>query len=90
MLSAAAAPIGPLAWEPPYAAGAPLKRPKKSMWVSCGREKVNAPFGKNAGDLGNTCVVNALPATWWHLGMVLRKGNDCLVGMRVTRRSGSG
>ena len=26
---AATAPIGPLAWEPPYAAGAALKRPKK-------------------------------------------------------------
>ena len=26
---AAIAPIGPLAWEPPYATGAGLKRPKK-------------------------------------------------------------
>ena len=28
---AAAAPIGPLAWEPPYASGAALKRKKKSL-----------------------------------------------------------
>ena len=28
---AAAAPIGPLAWEPPYAAGTALKRPKKKI-----------------------------------------------------------
>ena len=28
-MPAAAAPIGPLAWEPPYAAGAALKKKKK-------------------------------------------------------------
>ena len=34
---AATAPIKPLAWEPQYAAGAALKRPKKkknSMWIT--------------------------------------------------------
>ena len=29
---AAVAPIRPLAWEPPYAAGAALKRQKKETW----------------------------------------------------------
>ena len=28
---AATAPVGPLAWEPPYAMGAALKRPKKKI-----------------------------------------------------------
>ena len=34
---AATAPIRPLAWEPPYAMGAALKRqkPKKKIWSSC-------------------------------------------------------
>ena len=29
---AAAAPIAPLAWDPPYAVGAALKRQKKKKW----------------------------------------------------------
>ena len=29
----AAAPIQPLAWEPPYATGGALKRPKKDMYL---------------------------------------------------------
>ena len=33
----AAAPIGPLAWEPPYDTGAVLKRPKKKLF----NEKIN-------------------------------------------------
>ena len=33
---AAAPPVGPLAWEPPYAAGGALKRKKK-------KKKVNIP-----------------------------------------------
>ena len=28
----AVAPIGPLAWEPPYAAGVALKKRKKYIW----------------------------------------------------------
>ena len=32
--AAAAAPVQPLAWEPPYAMGAALKK-KKKMMVSC-------------------------------------------------------
>ena len=33
---AAAAPTGPLAWEPPYAVGVALKRKRKIMWERSG------------------------------------------------------
>jgi len=39
---AAVAPIRPLAWEPPYAAGAALKRPKKKKKGE--RERENAKY----------------------------------------------
>ena len=36
LLLALVAPIRPLAWEPPYALGAALKKPKKSeVWQEC-------------------------------------------------------
>ena len=41
---AATAPIGPLAWEPPHAAGVALKRPKKKKFffvlISTSKEKM--------------------------------------------------
>ena len=42
---AATAPIGPLAWEPPYAVGAALKRQKKiSSHLSCFFKKLKEGF----------------------------------------------
>ena len=43
---AATAPIGPLAWEPPYAKSAALKRPKKSL---CCVLSSHGRGGKSAG-----------------------------------------
>ena len=39
---AAAAPIGPLAWEPPYAAGAALEKEKKERECAIKDEKKNS------------------------------------------------
>ena len=43
---AATAPVEPLAWEPPYAAGAALKRPKKKKKSYGWLEKITSFFLK--------------------------------------------
>ena len=42
----AAAAIRPLAWEPPYAAGAPLEKTKKCFCHHCNMETFSSPFKK--------------------------------------------
>ena len=44
---AATVPIGPLVWDPPYAADAALKRPKKKKNVEIGDDKIYFPGSSN-------------------------------------------
>ena len=49
---AAAAPIRPLAWEPPYATGAALKKKKKSLTAAAGvTAEVRVPYLAQCGGL---------------------------------------
>ena len=45
----ATAPIGPLAWEPPYSMGAALKRQKKTKKQKQKTNKQNKPQNKKLG-----------------------------------------
>ena len=50
---AAAAPIGPLAWEPPYAVGVALKRQKEKRKEE---KKWNNPGGEEKGQIPRGCL----------------------------------
>ena len=57
---AAVAPVGPLAWEPPYAVGAALKRQKdqkkeEKIWTRMGTE-------------GRLCKDTGMKTSHWHPG----------------------
>ena len=52
---AATAPIGPLAWEPPYAARAALKRPKEKKKVTRIRRPWSSLVAQWVGDLALHC-----------------------------------
>ena len=82
---AAAALIRPLAWEPPYATGAALKRPKRkkekktTAGVPAVAQWVNDPACLCGGDVQSPALLNGLRIwhgheQWWRLWMRLRPG----------------
>ena len=60
---AAVAPIRPLAWEPPYAMGAALKKEKKNSKVELYSfdRQADDLFDKGKQTTGNPCIVIASP-----------------------------
>ena len=57
----ATAPIGPLAWEPPYAAGAALNGGKKKNWKEFGSRRAQAPTGVPRGETRSSGNKGSLP-----------------------------
>ena len=58
---AVTAPIGPLAWEPPYATGAALKKKKKKKKTTTTKENRRIPQLRIRDSFGKGCRYHLMP-----------------------------